>query len=246
MSVTYSTASIAQQTNTNNPFTYTHTPIGTPKGILVFTNNYSVGADQVSSVTYGGVAMQEVVAATDTAGEPGNTQAWFLGSGIPEGTQTVSISYSVTPTNTYYHYCTSFNSSRNLDIRVQASASRANDQANPQALLSYGGNECLAVCNIQSGLAAPTDLTLLAGMSAISSFDFGQRVIRLDRQTTAGTTDFTIGYTAASDDVAFVAVALAEIFPPGSAFSITQEIIGNRFRLSPNPNAGNRVDIVRI
>mgnify|MGYP007030112427 CR=1 FL=1 len=73
-------------------FSWTHTPVQTPRGVLVFVN--TIGSSDLStSVTYGGVSMNRVSGstATDSAGEPGTVTAWFLGSGIPTGAQTVTV-----------------------------------------------------------------------------------------------------------------------------------------------------------
>src|SRR3989344_6450108 len=71
-------------------FLWTHTPAGTPRGVLVFVfTNDSV--DNTSSVTYGGVTMTEVSGglAVDTAGEKSRIETFFLGSSVPTGAQTV-------------------------------------------------------------------------------------------------------------------------------------------------------------
>jgi hypothetical protein len=74
-------------------FSWTHTPAGTPAGVVVFViaNHPTNGA--VSGVTYGGEALAAVPggSAADTLGELGRVQAWFLGSGVPTGAQTVQV-----------------------------------------------------------------------------------------------------------------------------------------------------------
>jgi len=74
-------------------FSWTHTPSGTPKGVLVFTFVLLYGTDYATSVTYGGSSMTAVVggSAVDSATEPGVCTAWFLGSSVPAGAQTVVV-----------------------------------------------------------------------------------------------------------------------------------------------------------
>ena len=74
-------------------FNWSHAPAGTPKGVLVFTF-VNANADDATSVTYGGVSLTAVSggrAASSNATSPGDCKAWFLGSGIPTGTQTVTV-----------------------------------------------------------------------------------------------------------------------------------------------------------
>src|SRR4026208_2554961 len=84
-------------TTTPDPFTFSHTPVGTPRGVIVMiTINAESGLDHITGVTYGGVAMARVTNgfAQDTVTEPGSSYLYFLGSGIPTGTQTVSIDHT--------------------------------------------------------------------------------------------------------------------------------------------------------
>ncbi|MDP3794259.1 MAG: hypothetical protein Q8R07_05960, partial [Candidatus Uhrbacteria bacterium] len=73
-------------------FSWTHTPVGTPRGVLVFVTTISA-TKTVTSVTYGGVAMTEITAgvAIDTVTEPGRIDTFFLGSSVPTGAQTVTV-----------------------------------------------------------------------------------------------------------------------------------------------------------
>ncbi len=87
----FDAATVSQRTGTGDPHTFTHTPIGTPKAAIVLIDNYQAGTDEISSVSYGGVGMTEIVQAADAATEPSNTQIWFLGVGVPSGSATVSV-----------------------------------------------------------------------------------------------------------------------------------------------------------
>lgn len=75
-------------------FSWTHTPVGTPKGVLVFVfSNTTVSNDNSTSVTYGGTNLtavsggRAVVAGT----RGGDVKAWFLGSSISTGNQTITV-----------------------------------------------------------------------------------------------------------------------------------------------------------
>lgn len=70
---------------------FTHTPIGTPRGIVLLATGPSSGGG-ISSVTYGGVSL--TVVRQDALGSTALSQSgiWFLGSNIPTGPQTVALS----------------------------------------------------------------------------------------------------------------------------------------------------------
>jgi hypothetical protein len=84
---------------TTNPKTFTHTPTGTPRAaIVLIVQGGNISADRISGVTYGGVSMTEVALSPviKTTGEQAVVDVFFLGSGIPTGAQTVSITVSAT------------------------------------------------------------------------------------------------------------------------------------------------------
>lgn len=75
---------------------WTHTPSGTPKGVVVIVGQFIGGTDEVTSVTYDGVAMTEVSPSPlcKTSGEPGCAYAYFMGSSVPTGAKTVQVNVS--------------------------------------------------------------------------------------------------------------------------------------------------------
>src|SRR3990167_4544585 len=96
MTVAYDATSATTAAGTG-ALTWSHTPAGTPKGILVFiAQDASGGADQVTGVTYGGSAMTEVTGSPvlHSSGEPGAAYAYFLGSSVPTGVHQVVVSVS--------------------------------------------------------------------------------------------------------------------------------------------------------
>jgi hypothetical protein len=208
MTVAHDAATESATFSTVSPFTFSHTPSGTPRGILVVIQHGTVSTDLITgAVTYGGVAMTRISRAADTAGEPGATYAYFLGSGIPTGAQTVSITHSATATlkiATVNSMTAAANTAVEVSNVIQA------DTANPQLALNSAVS-ALRYVGVYSGAVGPTSLTLLGGMTAVHSHDFGAFCSRVDRETTASSGSFTIGYTAASDDVGMVAVAIREV-----------------------------------
>ena len=90
----------AIRTGTQDPFTWTHVQSGpAPNAIIVSAVHGTSSTDHVVSVTYGGIPMVRQVRQTDTAGEPGAAELWFLGAGIPSGNQTVSVDLATATTD---------------------------------------------------------------------------------------------------------------------------------------------------
>ena len=82
--------------STNDPLTWTHTPVGTPRGVFVAVWSVADSTDTVNGVTYGGVAMSEVTGSRQLVNEAGSNDdcsmhLFFLGASIPTGPQTVSV-----------------------------------------------------------------------------------------------------------------------------------------------------------
>jgi hypothetical protein len=209
MTVAFDAATEAVRTATTDPYAFDHTPVGTPRAVVVALLNYTTATDQVTTVTYGGVAMAEIVAATDTSGETTNVQLWFLGASIPTGLRSVSVDFSSATADDFHIVCMTFTAAGNCV--VQDSDSISEDLDDPQRTLQYSGKSCLAVCALAGGLPNVTDYTPVASMSTVHDNDSGNEIQRVDRQTTAGTSDFTIGYTTAgADDVSFCCLAITD------------------------------------
>jgi hypothetical protein len=203
----HDTATESATFTTTTPHTFTHTPVGTPRGVLVTIDHGTPQTDVITSVTYGGVAMARVSTAADAAGEDGRVYAYFLGTGIPVGAQTVSIVHSGSAT---VKHAVAISVLAPSDTCITGVGTLSADQANPQLALP---SEMVGqrYCVIYSGKDTVSDLTPLAGMTAVHDHDFGTFVSRVDRQTTPSSGTYTIGYTATSDDVAMIAIAIGAI-----------------------------------
>ncbi len=203
--IAFDAATESVRTGTTDPHTFNHTPVGTPRGVVVSAIHGTSATDHVSTVTYGGVSMQRIVRATDTVTEPGAAELWFLGSGVPTGTQTVSADLTSATTDDIEFVCITFTSSG--DTYVIDSDSVSADQANPSVTLQYQGRTAIAVGALYGGGAAPSSFTPNGNCTEVASEDLGAFYAFVLRQTTPGTADFAIGGTSSSDDVAFVALA---------------------------------------
>jgi len=94
MPVAFDAVTIFPATEATGNFSETHTPAGTPRGVIVLINQEeTVGSDEVTSVTYGGMPLTEVPLSPviNTQGEGGVVYGYYLGSSVPAGAQTVAV-----------------------------------------------------------------------------------------------------------------------------------------------------------
>jgi hypothetical protein len=198
-----------ERTATTDPQTWTHTPVGTPRAIVVSVIHGVTATTLVSSVTYGGVPMTPIVSATDTVTEPGISRLWFLGRGIPTGPQTVSVDLT-SATDTDIHFTsTSYTAGTNCEI-VDSDAV-GEDLTSPSVTLQYLGRVCQAVAALYTGENTPSNVTVNANCTLMADWDMGAWSAVVFRQTTPGSTDFAIGVTGGPDDMALCALAFAEV-----------------------------------
>lgn len=189
---------------------WTHIPSGTPRGVVVFTINRNTANDIVTGVTYGGVAMSAVSGgfAADAAGEVGATKAWFLGSGIPTGNQTVEITRT-NNTNGTYGVCFTVTAAADTEIKGTPVKIEGDSTVGLVAVNS-GADTALRFAAVMAG--GSNVLGPGTGSTAGPSIDFGTRVHDSVRETTAGSGSRNVGFgTQSSDDCALVAVAVGEV-----------------------------------
>lgn len=187
---------------------WTHSP-GTPypQGVIVLIIQNTASTDVISAVTYGGVAMTRVSTnglAQDSAGEAGAVYAYTLHTGIPSGPQTVAVTVSSGTTAKRGHCFTVTAPDR---TRVAASGRVQGDTADPSVTLGTGSGFAGFVVNaLYSGQNALSSLTVGAGYDPIG-IDFGNQTGAVEYGHKTGAS-VASGWTATSDDVAMVAVAI--------------------------------------
>lgn len=207
-----SSLSTAWQT-TPNPQTWTHTPAGTPRGVIVFISGHQASLDEVTGVTYGGVSMTRVPTngyATDAAVEVGSVYAYTLHSSIPTGAQTVSIAWDDTGTNAQKRAaCITVTAA--ADTEIVTSGKIDGDAANPSLSLDSGAVTAFRAFVLFSGRPLAS-ITLGSGLTSVlaEDLDTSTRSRHVAYETTPATGSTARGWTASSDDVAMIGVALKE------------------------------------
>lgn len=198
-------------TSSPDPFTFSHTPAGTPRGVVVFIGGAN-SADLITGVTYGGVTMTRTPngRAVDSVGEALSSYAYFLGSGIPTGTQTVSIDHTASG-HAKIAFCITVTAGDDTEIVIDNLLQ--GDQADPQIALDTDTRVALRCFIVGSGHNSPSSLTLISGMSSVGSGTDGTKSIVCGRETSPSSGNTNTGWTATSEDVAMIAVAVAEKLP---------------------------------
>ena len=183
------------------------------QGVVVVIAQTAAATDRISAVTYGGGAMQRLPVdgfAQDTAGEPGAVYAYFLGAGVPQGTQTVAITVSA---GTEEKRAWVFGLLGSRDLQVVASGRVQGDTANPSVTLktvaSFAGL-CFSV--FYSGLPTPSNVTAGSGYTKMQARDFGVNTAHVEAANKEGA-NVVCNWTSNNDDVAMIAFAVG-LAPP--------------------------------
>lgn len=196
--------------NTATTATWTHTPVGTPKGVVVLIPQ-GTAPDEITVVTYGGVALARVRFVARSAAEACAVYYYFLGANIPTGAQTVAVTSTGTApkwpqsvTMTAAGVETAVNVENGLDAGIIANPSLSLTP-NTQAFLCYVN---------ASGLNTPVG-TPQAGTTQLQIRDLGTISGHMGRKEVAGAGATTIGWTSAIDDVVHGGLAISESNSPG-------------------------------
>lgn len=200
----------SESTSNTADFNWTHTPVGTPKGVVVFVFEEGIN-DTINGVTYGGVAMTQVNSAQDSAGEPGRCFAYFLGSSIPTGAKTVAVDQTGS-TDSKYGAAVTVTAATNTQLAGTGSAKVEGDTANPSVTITGISGASYGFGGLWSGQDAEASVTAGSGMTKRNSLDFGARTATIESSTNPNASgDLTIAFTVASEDVAMVGIAIEEI-----------------------------------
>lgn len=191
-------------------FTWSHNPVGVPKGVLVFVMGLVSNADDALSVTYDGVDVPAVVGGSAAAIPAPQTRckAFFLGSGVPT---TDPANVVVTRNNNANElWATSITATAAGDTEVTgvvlvtgtvALAEQSVDDGSP-------GTNSLRYAGASSGLNAFPPAG--ANSTVLFDFDTGNETAAVVRETTAGQGSRPVGFASASDSQAAVHLAIRE------------------------------------
>jgi hypothetical protein len=202
---------ITKSTSQLNP-SFTHTPIGTPRGVEVWVSHEG-NTDEITGITYGGVAMTEQAGSPSllTATEPSALYCYFLGASIPTGAQTVTVSGSGVTTKVAW--CITVTAATNTEF-VDSTVFTSGSTDNPSGTLSLGGRTCFCAMGATAGRNDVGQIAPLSNWSADDAtheHDFGSQMGVSYTFNTVASADVTFGYTATADEVNMMGLAIAEV-----------------------------------
>lgn len=190
---------------------WTHTPVGTPRGVIVWVVSNGGFDDEVTTVSYGGVSMTEVSSSPSLANlaEDSSVHCFFLGASVPTGAQTVAVTTSAS-SQTNLGYCVTVTAADDTSIQNSIAFTDNATTTNPSTTLTLGGVSCFAAQAFQTGINSITSYDrLFAGWFVRHELDFGTQCAGLYTYT-VGTDDVTVGVAQAADDLNLIAVAVRE------------------------------------
>ncbi len=211
-------------------FSWSHNPVGTPRGVLVFVVNVSGITFSSTAVTYDGAALSKINAAqaVDSAGEPGFVDVYFLGSGVPTTDPATIIVTRDNGAEEMWAVGITVTAAGDTELYTTSIAKLEGDGTLAEQSVDDGspGTNSLRYAGGFSGLAAPPGPG--ANSTAVHDFDTGQQTAAVVRETTAGQGSRSVGFSAASDDRAVTHFAIREtgggtISPGALALVITAE-----------------------
>lgn len=186
---------------------WTHTPVGTPRAVKVDIIENG-GTNGVTSVTYGGVPLQLVAENAKTSGEAGTVVTYFLGSGIPTGAQTVSVTVSDAVSK---RACATTLTAAADTCWTSADISIGSDSlANPTSTIVLHGKTSFVSIALFSGQNATTGITQSTGWTNRLEHAFGSQTAGWYTYNTIATANVACGWTQTADDAVMVALAITE------------------------------------
>jgi hypothetical protein len=163
--------------------------------------------DAVTGVKYGGVALSTAGLAQDNVGEPGLCHAWFLGSGVPTGAQTVQVT---TTAGTWNAGAITVASAGNTQVIGETSIEGDGTLSEQNVNDGSPGSPSMRYAGGFTGLNSPPAVG--SNSTSLQSIDNGTDGVVICRETTAGQGSRPVGWSSATtDDRAFVHLAIKEV-----------------------------------
>lgn len=174
------------------------------RGVLVLIVQNGTATDQISNVTYGGTSMREVDPAGllhSSGSEDGAIYAYFLGTFVPQGNQTVNVTVSGSDVKRAVCYTMTAPG----DLTVQSGYAESANMTNPSAGPTLRqGTEALVFSALHSGYDSTSSIALAqTGTTEDLAHDFGSQIAAW-QHTDTPVQSGTLGWTAAGGEEAAI------------------------------------------
>lgn len=195
---------------------WTHTPVGTPKAVIVSVPYWNSFADEVTSVTYGGQAMTQIAGCSPLlldSTEDVSNHAFFLGASVPTGAQTVEV--TVSGATTKIGYAVTLTAGDDTEV-VDCKTVTGQNIEDPTVSLTLDGRTSFAMVSVASGVNdVVTTCGPFTGWTSRDETDVGLGGMMAYTFDTVGSTNVEAGFDCTSNRVALIAVAVSEEGDPG-------------------------------
>lgn len=186
------------QSNGTGDLSFTHTPAGTPTGVVVFLWEVNTTIGATASVTYGGVPMERRLFIGATLGTlKAVGSLYFLGTNIPAGAQTVVVDTTSTLTRHAAVQTVAGGTNCELDNR-NWNHSNATPGANPGVNQQTFKRSCL-FGSLLSDLDDGSTISPRNSFTESGETDLGTETVNTSRfPTSLNPSVYTFGWNAAS------------------------------------------------
>lgn len=190
---------------------WTHTPVSTPAGVVVFVWQYNTAVGQIASVTYGGVVMERKIFGLFTLGASTAVgYMYFLNRDIPAGAQTVVV--DTTAVILRAASATTVTGGETAEVEATVFGySNATPSADPIIGITLP-KRALILNTLLSDLDDGSTISAAAGYTALFETDIGTETVSLAR--TAGALSpntYGVSWVAASAHWGIMGVAVRTV-----------------------------------
>ncbi len=239
-----------------NDLDWTHTPVGITKGVLVLiVSRGALGADEIDTVTYGSASLSRVPYtpnfATDVANEVGSATAFFKGSGLTAGPQTVTITKIGGASGLIR--AASYTYTADGDTGIAAFGVQSGDEANPSITLTPAAGLSVSIAACMFGGATAAQTAVGSAYTEDAELETGAQRVMVFMHSTANSSvgdvvaDWT---TSVTDDCAAVAVAISNVssvtplslYPATAGFDRTREFNTPSIAITLPPSLSKLID----
>lgn len=221
MAVAHDAASESAVSTSAASFSWTHTPVGTPRGAIVFVLSIQSTGDD-TGVTYGGAAMTLIGSGSDTDTEPGTVRCYYLDnvasgaqsivvSRVNDATQMMGMAATVTAGAATDAYAGGMVTCGGNQQNTGSNSSGTGTAASGEKSVDDGspGTDSVRYAAYYSGSATP--IAAGANSTLLNNHDFTSFGWSMVRETTAGQGARNVGVTTGTtDDRAAVHIAVRE------------------------------------
>jgi len=182
-----------------------------PDGVLIFCFSNGSASDTFTGAGYGTADnATRIHSAADSAGETGFVEVYYKAGSMGSGIRTVSC--TVTGTGTYYGVAITLETSSNrMLVPVGTACGAEGDTANPSCTITGFTGDVFLATGLHSGHDAPASIVGAAPTSnLIQTNDYGLQSAAV-YSTTGAQSSGSTAWTATSEDVAMVSVAVQEL-----------------------------------